>query len=108
MSITAKIGSEEIVTSNYVVPVVELSSDEEEVQHGDMRLCGRKTKSGTLCFYSPVRLESVKRMKVFSDPTSSKAREKTKICDKVDTLEGKTRTGPSAAIVIELSDDSSG
>ncbi|KZV45287.1 hypothetical protein F511_06805 [Dorcoceras hygrometricum] len=82
MSVTAKIGSEETVTNNYVVPVVELSSDEEEVQHGDMRLCGRKTKSGTSCFYSPVRLESVKRMKVFSDPTSSKAREKQRFVTK--------------------------
>ncbi|KZV19581.1 hypothetical protein F511_13467 [Dorcoceras hygrometricum] len=108
MSVTAEIGSEETVTSNYVVPVVELSSDEEEVQHGDMRLCGRKTKPATLRFYSTVRLDSVKRMKLFSDPISSKAREKTKICEKVDTFEGKTRAGPSAAIVIELSDDFSG
>ncbi|KZV47460.1 DNA ligase 1-like [Dorcoceras hygrometricum] len=108
MSVTAKIGLEETVTSNYVVPVVELSSDEEEVQHGDLRLCGRKTKLGTLGIYSPVRLESVKRMKLSSDPQTFKATEKTKICDKVDTLEGKTRTGPSAAIIIDISDDSSG
>ncbi|KZV16915.1 hypothetical protein F511_36743 [Dorcoceras hygrometricum] len=108
MSVTAKIGSEETITSNYVVPVVELSSDEEEVQHGDRRLSGRKTKSAAVCFYSPVRVEPVKRMKLFTDPTNFKAPEKTNICDKVDTLEGKTRCGRSAAIVIEISDDSSG
>ncbi|KZV35320.1 hypothetical protein F511_38942 [Dorcoceras hygrometricum] len=108
MSVSAKIGSEETVTSNYVVPVVELSSDEEEVQHGDTRFCGRKTKFGKLGIYSPVRLESVKRMKLCSEPQTFKASEKTKMCDKVDTLQGKTRPGPSAAIIIDISDDSSG
>ncbi|KZV56350.1 hypothetical protein F511_00347 [Dorcoceras hygrometricum] len=82
MSVTAKIGSEETVTSNYVVPVVALSLDEEELQHGDTRSCGRKTKFGTLGIYSPVRLEAVKRMKLSSDPQTFKATEKTKICDK--------------------------
>ncbi|KZV21137.1 hypothetical protein F511_13203 [Dorcoceras hygrometricum] len=83
-----RIGSEETVTSNYVVPVVELSSDEEEVQH--------------------VRLEAVKRIKLASDPQTFKPTAKTKPCDKVDTLEGRTRPGSSAAIVIDISDDSSG
>ncbi|KZV24256.1 pentatricopeptide repeat-containing family protein [Dorcoceras hygrometricum] len=107
MSVTAKIGSKDTVTSNYVVPLVELSLDEEEQQLGDTKLCGRKTKLGMLGIYSPVRLQSVKRMKLCSDTKPLKAKEKIQLCDNVKSVEVKKRSGPQPVIVIDISDDSS-
>ncbi|KZV15904.1 hypothetical protein F511_14543 [Dorcoceras hygrometricum] len=107
MSVTAKIGSKEIVTSKYIVPLIDLSSDEEEGLHGDTKSCGRKTKLGTLGLYSPLRIQNVKMMKFSSDTQTMKTTEMTKLCDKVNTYEGQKRFGPSAAIIIDISDDSS-
>ncbi|KZV20264.1 proton pump-interactor 1-like [Dorcoceras hygrometricum] len=109
MSVASKMGSEEIVTSKYVVPLIDLSSDDEERHNGEAKSCDRKTKVGNMGLHSPVRIPNVKRMK-FSDDTKTplKTTEMKNLTAKVNTDDGQKRCGPSAAIIIDISDDSSG
>ncbi|KZV51132.1 hypothetical protein F511_06196 [Dorcoceras hygrometricum] len=84
MAVASRIGSEEIVTSKYVVPLIDLSSDEEEGLYGEARSCGRKTKLGNIGLHSPVATQ------------------------KVNTNDSQKTRGPTAPIIIDISDDSSG
>ncbi|KZV52016.1 hypothetical protein F511_10236 [Dorcoceras hygrometricum] len=109
MAVDSKIASEETVTSKYVVPLIDLSFDEEERLYGEARSCGRKTKLGNMGLHSPMRIQKVKRMKFFDDTkTPLKTTKLKNLGDKVNTNDGQKRRGPLAAIVIDISDDSSG
>ncbi|KZV52173.1 hypothetical protein F511_07128 [Dorcoceras hygrometricum] len=108
MAVASKIYSEETVTSKYVVPLIDLSSDEEERLYGEARSCGRMTKLVNMGLHSPVPIQKVKRMKFSDDTTPLKTTELKTLCDKVNTNDGQKRRGPSAAIIIDISDDSSG
>ncbi|KZV42924.1 hypothetical protein F511_14486 [Dorcoceras hygrometricum] len=109
MSVASKIGSEETVTSKYVVPLIYFSSDEEERLYGEAKSCVRKTKLGNMCLHSPVRIQNVKSMKFSNDTkTPLKTTEMKNFSDKVNTDDGQKRCGPSAAIIIDISDDSFG
>ncbi|KZV42716.1 hypothetical protein F511_10424 [Dorcoceras hygrometricum] len=109
MVVASKIGSEETVTSKYVVPLIDLSSDDDERHNGEVKSCGRKTKLGNMGIHSPVRIPNVKRMK-FSEETKIpfKTTDMKKLSAKDNTDDEQKRHGPSAAIIIDISDDSSG
>ncbi|KZV40006.1 hypothetical protein F511_12401 [Dorcoceras hygrometricum] len=77
MAVASRSCSEETVTSKYVVPLIDLSSDEEEGLYAEVRSCGTKASWKIL---------------VYSHPCPQKS--------------PKTR-GPTAPIIINISDDSS-
>ncbi|KZV27087.1 hypothetical protein F511_14107 [Dorcoceras hygrometricum] len=109
MAVCSKIGSEETVTSKYVVSLIDLSTDEEEGLYGEARSCGRKTKLGNMGLHSPVPTEKVKRMKFCNVTTTPlKTTELETLPDKVNTKDGQKMRGPIAPIIIDISDDSFG
>ncbi|KZV28174.1 U-box domain-containing protein 33-like [Dorcoceras hygrometricum] len=85
------------------MPISLLKEEQVKVYHEDERQQLEKT----LDMYIRA-CGNAMRMKFSSDTQTLKATEKTKLCDKVNTNEGKKRSGPSAAIIIDISDDSSG
>ncbi|KZV46921.1 hypothetical protein F511_06163 [Dorcoceras hygrometricum] len=108
MAVASKYGSEETVTSQYVVPLIELSFDEEEGLGGEDRACGRKTKLQIMGLRSAVATQKVKRLKLCDDNTPpSKEKELETLRDKVNINEGEKMREAAAPIVIDISDDSS-
>ncbi|KZV36595.1 TMV resistance protein N-like [Dorcoceras hygrometricum] len=108
MAVASRIGSEETVTSEYVVPLIELSSDEEEWLYGEARSCGRKAKSINIGRQLPVAAEKVKRMKLCNVTTTAvKTTDLENVGDKLNTNDIQEKLGPTAPIIIDISDDSS-
>ncbi|KZV22306.1 hypothetical protein F511_34050 [Dorcoceras hygrometricum] len=108
MAVASRIGSEETVSSKYVVPLVYLSSDEEEGMFGEARSCGRKAKSDHIGLQSPVATETIKRMKFCKvSQTAAKKRDLETRRDKLNTNDVQKTREPTAPIIIDISDDSS-
>ncbi|KZV15918.1 DNA (cytosine-5)-methyltransferase 1B-like [Dorcoceras hygrometricum] len=101
MAVCTKTCSEDTVTSQYYIPFIELSSDEEEGLHGEARACGRKTKLGNTTLLSPVAAEKVKRLKLCKVTTTPPT------TTEVQTVPHKVKMqGPMAPVIIDISDDS--
>ncbi|KZV43360.1 hypothetical protein F511_19236 [Dorcoceras hygrometricum] len=108
MAVASRIGSEETVTSEYVVPLIELSSDEEEWLYGEARSCGRKARSVHIGRHLPVAVKKVKRLKLCNVTTTIvKTPDLETVDDKLNTNVVEEKVGPSAPIIIDISDDSS-
>ncbi|KZV55594.1 hypothetical protein F511_32457 [Dorcoceras hygrometricum] len=117
MSVASKIGSEETVSRKYIVPIVDLSSDEEEGLYGKAKSCARKATLPDCDQNSLVPVQNVKRMKLSDDiQTPLKGAEMIKAskiemseqCIKgMDRKMGLLSNGPSDVLIINISDDSS-
>ncbi|KZV27329.1 hypothetical protein F511_02438 [Dorcoceras hygrometricum] len=109
MAVCTKIGSEDTVTSKYVVPMIDLSSDEDEGLYGEGRSCGRKKKLRNMGVNSPVASEKKKRMKFCNVTTSLMNKTEFERLPEKDNSKGAQKVrGPTIPIIIEISDDSVG
>ncbi|KZV50993.1 hypothetical protein F511_15236 [Dorcoceras hygrometricum] len=109
MAVCSKIGSEDTVTSKYVVPLIDLSSDEDEGLYGEGRSCCRNKKLRNMGVHSPVASEKKKMMKFCNVTTSlMKAKELESLPEKENTKDEQKVQGPTVPIIIDISDDSVG
>ncbi|KZT75574.1 cysteine desulfurase 2, chloroplastic-like [Dorcoceras hygrometricum] len=109
MAVCSRICSEDTVTRKYVVPLIDLSSDEEKVLYGEGRSCGRKTTLRNMGVHSPVATEKNRRMKFCNVTTSPlKTTELETLRDKENSKDGQKKQGPTVPIIIDISDDSVG
>ncbi|KZT75930.1 hypothetical protein F511_47045 [Dorcoceras hygrometricum] len=107
MAVCSRIGSEDTVTSKYVVSLIDLSFDEEEELYGEGRSCGRKTTLRNMGVHSPVATEKNKRMKLCNVTTTPlKKTELETLRDKDNNKDGQKKQGPTVPIIIDISDDS--
>ncbi|KZV14378.1 hypothetical protein F511_43465 [Dorcoceras hygrometricum] len=108
MAVASRSCSEETVTSKYVVPLIDLSSDEEEGLYAEVRSCGTKAKLEDIGLQSPVATEKIKRMKFCNVTTTAvKETELLTLGDQVNANDSQKTRGPTAPIIIDISDDSS-
>ncbi|KZV50982.1 hypothetical protein F511_15225 [Dorcoceras hygrometricum] len=89
MSVDSKRDSEETVTSKYVIPLIDLSSDDEERHNVEAKSCGGKKKLGTMALHSPVHMQNANRMKLNNDTKNPlKTTEMEILTGKVNNVDG--------------------